>query len=594
MLTDPKLRSAVESLWDKLWSGGLNNPLDAIEQLSFLLFLKRIDEREQDDERAARLRKQPFKSFFPKPDLRWSHWTQLPAKDALAHVRDKVFPFIKKLGGDPAVATDERAGAFARLMANAEFKLNKPSLLIEACKAIDGMEISAQNQDVQGDLYEYLLGKLNTAGTNGQFRTPRHIIRLMTRMLDPRPGDRVCDPAAGTCGFLVNAWQHILETHTSPRLLSYDEDGFPHGLIGDRLKKAEWKFCQDEAFTGYDADSGMVMHRIGCMNLMLHGIAAPHFSHADTLSKGFTEAGRYDVILANPPFKGAIDAEDVNPTLPVKCKKTEILFQHLFLRLLENGGRAAVIVPDGVLFGSSNAHVEIRRKIIEDHRLDGVVSMPSGVFKPYAGVSTAILFFTKGGQTERIWFYDMEHDGFSLDDKRQRVPDNDLPDILTCWQQRHDPKFAKARTARLAALKKQIAPLKKDRIQHHAIIHRLRFEEVVSGTGALPDAPAKGTKKSATSPEQRARAAREQAETELATLQTRIAPLEQEINQLTRQFWVTRTQVRAQNYDLSTSRYREVEHEDAFHEDPAVTLVRMRQLEHAAVEAVKILEKMTK
>ena len=598
MLTDPKLRSAVESLWDKLWSGGLNNPLDAIEQLSFLLFLKRLDEREQDEERAARLRRQPFTSFFPSKNLRWSHWSLLPAKEAHEHVRDKVFPFIKKLGSTPEKTekaaenkiivkagkkpapkakdepAEDRAGAFARLMANAEFKINKPSLLIEACKAIDGMEISAQNQDVQGDLYEYLLGKLNTAGTNGQFRTPRHIIRLMTRMLDPQPGDRVCDPAAGTCGFLVNAWQHILETHTSPRLISYDEDGFPHGLIGDKLKKEEWKFCQEEAFTGYDADSGMVMHRIGCMNLMLHGIASPRFTYADTLSKGFTEAGRYDVILANPPFKGAIDAEDVNPTLPVKCRKTEILFQHLFLRLLENGGRAAVIVPDGVLFGSSNAHVEIRRKLIEDNRLDGVVSMPSGVFKPYAGVSTAILFFTKGGQTERIWFYDMEHDGFSLDDKRQRVPENDLPDVLTCWQNRHDPKFAKDRSARLASLKKQIAPLKKSRLQHHATIHRLRFEEVVA-----PDKQA-----------EKARAARETAEAELAELQTRIAPLEQEINQLTRQFWITRAQVRAQNYDLSASRYREVEHEEEFHEEPGVTLERMRKLEKAAEEIVKSLE----
>jgi type I restriction enzyme M protein len=431
------------------------------------------------------------------------------------------------------------------------------------------MQISSQNQDVQGDIYEYLLGQLNTAGTNGQFRTPRHIVRLMVQMMNPQPHERVCDPAAGTCGFLVNAWQHVLEQHTDPKHLSYDEDGFPHGLVGERLKPKELDFLQTKGFTGYDADSGMVMHRIGCMNLMLHGIKRPQFSYADTLSKGFGEASCYEVILANPPFKGAIDSSDVNPTLPVKCKKTEILFLHLFLRLLEQGGRAAVIVPDGVLFGSSGAHVEARRKLIEENRLDGVVSMPSGVFKPYAGVSTAILFFTKGAKTDRIWFYDMEHDGFSLDDKRQRVAENDLPDLLTCWQQRRDDKFAQQRATRLEKLQKQIAPLKQDRLKHHAIIHRLKFEEVI----------ASGSAESPLSAADVARAAREQAEAELAELQTRIQPLEDEINQLTRQFWVTKQQVANQNYDLSASRYREVEHEETFYEEPRVTLERMRQLE---------------
>jgi type I restriction enzyme M protein len=220
---------------------------------------------------------------------------------------------------------------------------------------------------------------------------------MMVAMRDPRPGERICDPAAGTCGFLVNAWQHLLETHTDSRDITYDEEGYPHGLTGSRLTKEEYEFSQTKALTGFDSDSGMTMLRIGSMNLMLHGIAAPNFRYTDALSKAFTEERAYDLVLANPPFKGAIDAADVNPTLPVKCKKTEILFLHLFLRLLENGGRAAVIVPDDVLFGSSNAHVDIRKKIIEENRLDGVVSMPSGVFRPYAGVSTAILLFTKGG-----------------------------------------------------------------------------------------------------------------------------------------------------------------------------------------------------
>lgn len=564
MLTDTALRSSVEALWDKLWSGGLANPLDAIEQLSFLLFLKRLDEREQDAERAAKLRGKRFTPSFPKPDLRWSHWTQLPADKALKHVKEAVFPFIKTIGG--------AGGSFAAQMENAEFKINKPSLLIEACKAIDAMQISAQNQDVQGDLYEYLLSKLNTAGQNGQFRTPRHIIRMMVSMCDPRPGERICDPAAGTCGFLVNAWQHLLETHTDARDITYDDEGYPHGLTGSKLSKDEWEFSQTKALTGFDSDSGMTMLRIGSMNLMLHGITAPNFRYTDTLSKAFTEEKAYDVVLANPPFKGAIDAADVNPTLPVKCKKTEILFLHLFLRLLENGGRAAVIVPDGVLFGSSNAHVDIRKKLIEENRLDGVVSMPSGVFRPYAGVSTAVLLFTKGGTTENIWFYDMEHDGYSLDDKRQKVGENDIPDVLDCWDHRRDAKFQLKRAQRLAELQRKIAPLKKDRLEHDAIIHRLKFEEVVSKTA------------------DKARDAREKAETERAELQFRIAPLQTEINQLTRQFWVTKDQVKANKYDLSASRYRQVEQDEEFYEHPRVTLERLARLEAVAAGEVAALK----
>ena len=219
MLTDPTLRSQIDALWDKLWTGGLSNPLDSIEQLSFLLFLKRLDEAEQDRERDVRLGRKKREPVFSDPKLRWSYWTNLKAEDALKHVKEKVFPFLKSLGGS--------GGSFAEQMANAEFKINKPSLLIEACKAIDAMQISAQNQDVQGDLYEYLLGRLNTAGTSGQFRTPRHIIRMMVRMLDPKPRERMCDPAAGTCGFPVNVYQHILETHTDRAILKYDEEGYP-------------------------------------------------------------------------------------------------------------------------------------------------------------------------------------------------------------------------------------------------------------------------------------------------------------------------------------------------------------------------------
>ncbi len=337
----------------------------------------------------------------------------------------------------------------------------------------------------------------------------------------------------------------------------------------------------------------MTMLRIGSMNLMLHGLAQPNFRYTDTLSKGFNEERAYDGVLANPPFKGAIDATDVNPTLPAKCKKTELLFVHLFLRLLDNGGRAAVIVPDGVLFGSSNAHVEARKKLIEDNRLDGVVSMPSGVFRPYAGVSTAILFFTKGGTTEKIWFYDMEHDGFSLDDKRQKVPETDLPDALDCWQHRRDAKFQQQRTARLADLQKQIAPLKADRLKHHELIHRLKFEEIVAGSGAPVSDPAggamisksagRGTGRQRAGSEigapEAARLACERAEEELAALNQKILPLQTELNQLGRLFWVMKAQVKANNYDLSASRYHQLEQDEVFHEQPAVTLERLARLE---------------
>src|ERR1035437_10211748 len=310
------------------------------------------------------------------------------------------------------------------------------------------------------------------------------------------------------------------------------------------------------------------------MAKMTDDASAVSEANGTTVSKAFTEERAYDVVLANPPFKGAIDAADVNPTLPVKCKKTEILFLYLFLRLLENGGPAAVIVPEGVLFGSSNAHVNSRKKLIEENRLDGVVSMPSGVFRPYAGVSTAVLLFTKGGTTEKIWFYDMEHDGYSLDDKRQKVAESDIPDLLDCWDHKRDAKFQQKRAQRLADLQKQIAPLKKDRLEHHAIIHRLKFEEVVSKT---PD---------------KANAAREKTEAELAELQSRITPLQTESNQLTRQFWVTQDQVQANKYDLSVSRYRQVEQDEEFYEETKVTLSRLLTLEKVMASEIPELEEL--
>jgi len=591
MLTDPKLHSQIDQLWDKLWTGGLSNPLDAIEQLSYLIFLKKLDDAENRAEKQAKLHGRPYEPRISE-EMRWGHWSHFEAGKALDHVKEVVFPWFKGMGKEDS--------SFRRYMVNAEFKINKPSLLIEACKLIDQMQISAQNQDVQGDLYEYLLSQLTTAGRSGQFRTPRHVIRLMVQMIAPRPGERIGDLAAGTCGFLVNAYQYILEQHTSPSILEYDKEGWPHNLIGDLLDDGQRAFLQGEAFRGYDNDSGMTMLRIGSMNLMLHGIEYPRFYYMDTLSKAFTEARDYDVILMNPPFKGAVDKGDVSDTLPGNTRKSELLFVHLILRALDMGGRCAVIVPDGVLFGSSRAHVELRKKLIEGNRLDGVVSMPGGVFKPYAGVSTAVLLFTRGATTDRVWFYDMAHDGFSLDDKRQPVPENDIPDILECWHHRHDANFQAARQARLEELQTQVAPLKAERLKLQGEINQLTFESAIApessssfraseGEPAL--SPSKGEATGASrgiSP----RTALDAANDELAELDSRIAPLQAQMDQLTRQFWVTREQVAANNYDLSASRYRQVEPDEAYYEKPQVTMERLLELEQVIAEEVQEIEEL--
>ena len=428
MLTDNNLKSKVDSLWNRFWSGGISNPLTAIEQMSYLIFLKRLEDIDNAKAASAKRRKQDYKSIFSKKNqnCKWSYWSQLPGDEMLRHVRDVVFEFLRNLGSETS--------SFTQHMEDAMFSIPKASLLQEAVKIIDDMHISEQNIDVQGDLYEYLLGQLSTAGKNGQFRTPRHIIRMLTKLVDPKPGERICDPSAGTAGFLVSAYEHILETNTSADILTYDEEGKAHNLIGDKIDPKIHKFLKSHALTGYDFDATMV--RMGAMNLMLHGVDNPNFRYADALSKQFTEKQCYDVILANPPFKGSIDESDMNERFSIKTKKTELLFLELIYDLLESGGRAAVIVPDGVLFGTSNAHQGVRKLIVDRCKLEGIISMPSGVFKPYAGVSTAVLIFTKGGTTNKVWFFDMQADGFSLDDKRQKVAENDIHEILNEWNAR--------------------------------------------------------------------------------------------------------------------------------------------------------------
>lgn len=440
MLT-PTLRSKVDSLWDKFWSGGIANPLTAVEQISYLLFMRRLDAMDAKKAEDAEWLKKPYKSFFKGNEkLRWSKFRHLPAEEMLAHVRDKVFPFIKELGGEE--------DAFARHMQDAVFIIPKASLLVEAIGIIDAIYTEIEQEgakkgqtfhDTQGDLYEYLLSEISSAGKNGQFRTPRHIIQMICALVNPKLGDLVCDPACGTGGFLLGAYQHILTQHTSKEHLRTDENGMTRGLVGDKLSdKRQWAALHEKTFYGFEFDTTMV--RIGLMNLVLHGIEKPSLNYMDSLSKQFTEKDRYDVVLANPPFKGSIDKGNINEDLVLKTGKTELLFVNRIYNLLRIGGRAGVIVPDGVLFGSSNAHKELRGILLDKCELQAVVKIPAGVFKPYAGVSTAIILFVKGGKTEDVWFYDMAADGYSLDDKRQKVEENDIPDVLAKWAKRNPAK----------------------------------------------------------------------------------------------------------------------------------------------------------
>ena len=421
-MLDSELKSKINLLWNKFWSGGISNPLQAIEQMSYLIFMKRLEDEEVARFQNAKLLGEKLISIFPEENLKWSKWTEMPAEQMLEHVRDKVFPFLRKLnGGENSV--------YSKYMKNASFSIPTASLLAEAVKIINDMHIKEQNRDTKGDLYEYLLGQLATAGKNGQFRTPRHIIKMMTEILNPKYGDKICDPACGTAGFLVSAFEHILKNNTSADLV---REG---NYAGDKLNENQWRILREETLYGYDFDD--VMLKISLMNLMMHGINNPNVEQKNTLSKRFDESNCYDVILANPPFKGSIDETEIGENFRTQTKKTELLFLELMFNLLTKSGRCVVIVPDGVLFGNSKAHKKIRELLLEKCRLDAVISMPSGVFKPYAGVSTAVLYFTKGEQTKEVFFYDMEADGFSLDDKRVIIEQNDIPDIIERFKNRH-------------------------------------------------------------------------------------------------------------------------------------------------------------
>lgn len=339
----------------------------------------------------------------------------------LTHVRDNVFPFLREMGGDGSL--------YSRYMKDAVFAISTGTLLVEAVNIIEEMHIKDQNRDTQGDMYEYLLSELTTSGKNGQFRTPRHIIQMMVELINPKIGETICDPACGTAGFLINAYQHILKSNTSLELIKTDDEGNKYNFKGDKISKEDFQFLKNDALFGYDFDQTMV--RISLMNLMMHGINNPKIDQINTLSTIFTQKEQFDVILANPPFKGSINKEELNENFTITTTKTEILFLELMYNNLNIGGRCGVVVPQGILFGNSRAHKSIREKLLKKCRMDAVISLPSGVFKPYAGVATAVLIFTKGKPTKNVMFYDMQSDGFSLDDKRTFIDGKgDIPDII--------------------------------------------------------------------------------------------------------------------------------------------------------------------
>lgn len=440
-----ELKSKVDRIWDTMWSGGISNPLSVIEQLTYLLFIKRLDELQTLKENKANRTGKPIEDpiFSKKQDpLRWSRLKETAPEEMFKTVQQGVFPFIKTLGrkGDD---DGEGGSTYTHHMKDALFMMPTPRVLANVVDQLDSIDMA--DKDTKGDLYEYMLGKIATAGQNGQFRTPRHIIKLMVEMTAPTPKDVICDPACGTAGFLIAASEHLVAHHS------------------DSIYKTEAsrKKFNSGTFHGFDFDSTML--RIGSMNMLLHGVENPDIRYRDSLAQADQlEEEKYTLVLANPPFAGSLDYESTAKDLlqVVKTKKTELLFLALFLRLLQTGGRAAVIVPDGVLFGSSTAHKALRKMLVEDQKLDGIVSMPSGVFKPYAGVSTAILLFTKtnSGGTDDVWFYDMHADGFSLDDKRTpQLDKSDLPELLKRWQNRAKEKSRKRTDQSFLVPKSEIA-----------------------------------------------------------------------------------------------------------------------------------------
>ncbi|MBL0163855.1 MAG: SAM-dependent DNA methyltransferase [Xanthomonadales bacterium] len=517
MLTG-ELRSKIDAIWNAFWTGGISNPLEVIEQITYLLFLRRLDDLQLlAENKANRLNKPIERRVFPEgkdgigkgggrtyDELRWSRFKNAAPAEMYAVVSEHVFPFLRTVGGD--------GSTYAHHMKDARFTIPTPALLAKVVDLLD--QVPMEDRDTKGDLYEYMLGKIASAGQNGQFRTPRHIIQLMVAMTAPQPNDIICDPASGTCGFLVAAGEYL-------------RDQNPDLLHDAKLRE----HFHQRAFHGFDFDNTML--RIGSMNMLLHGVENPDIRYRDSLAQeNSADEEAYTLVLANPPFAGSLDYENTAKDLLdiVKTKKTELLFLALFLRLLKTGGRAAVIVPEGVLFGSSKAHKELRRRLVEEHKLDAVISLPGGVFKPYAGVSTAILLFTKtnAGGTDHVWFYDLQADGWSLDDKRNpllsddklgatpafcrhpggpRPPclpedhaKNNLPDVLARWSQRGTAERKRPRTAQsFCVAKADIAAqgydlsLNRYEVVHKEVAHRAP-QEILAELAKLEAEIAKGMK----------------------------------------------------------------------------------------------------
>ncbi|WP_412500304.1 type I restriction-modification system subunit M [Shewanella chilikensis] len=541
-----ELKSNIDKLWEEFWVGGITNPLTVIEQITFLMYSRMLDMQEAKDEQREMLAGVPFKRRFGEFDqeLRFSQYSNLGADEMLSVVRDGVFDHFRNLNKDESV--------LAHFMKDARLEIVKASLLVKAVEMIKKLPID--KGDTKGDLYEYLLSKLTTAGINGQFRTPRHIIRAMVEMLEPDPArsQRICDPACGTAGFLSNSYEYIQERYTSAdnvhtEIVTNEKGELEEQKVFAGNLLAEYRQHVDtDMFHGYDFDSTML--RIAAMNLIMHGVGEPDIHYQDTLSQGFSDkfpdASKegFHLILANPPFTGTLDEEDIDPKIlaQVKTKKTELLFIARILQMLKVGGRSATVVPQGVLFGSSKAHVALRELLVEKNQLEAVINLPSGVFKPYAGVATAILIFTKGGETNKVWFYDLENDGYSLDDKRNPIAQNDIPHLVSSWQ--HYRKQNHMLTGNFMGDKLQSLLSKQFPNSEH-----------------LKDA--EGNEREYSDRTQKA-------------------------------FTVPKADIAANKYDLSINRYKEVVYREETYEAPKVILGKLKALEQEILADIDALEAM--
>ena len=535
------LKSKIDKLWEEFWVGGIANPLTVIEQITYLLFARMLDMHENKDEQRKMLTGTNFAPRFAahEQDYRFSHFSNLGADEMMELVRDEVFRHFRTLTLKEGGNRNDLLGEF---MKGARLEIVKPSLLVKAVEMVKTLPL--EHGDTKGDLYEYLLSKLTTAGINGQFRTPRHIIRALVEMMEPNParGERVCDPACATGGFLSTSYEYLLERYTSLDAVHVETVVNQKGELeqqpvfsGDQLNEYR-KHVDTDMFHGYDFDATML--RIAAMNLIMHGIEEPDIHYQDTMSQSFSDRypdashNGFHLILANPPFTGTLDAEDIDPSLlkTVSTKKTELLFVARILQMLKVGGRSATIVPQGVLFGSSKAHQSLRQKLVEDNQLEAVINLPSGVFKPYAGVATAILIFTKGGETDNVWFYDLQNDGYSLDDKRKPIAKNDIPHLVTSWKQYRRSKGLPV----------------DDFIGH-------KIKEQLNDT---------------------------------------VAPMMDWTDRHQKAFIVPKADLAVSKYDLSINRYKEVVYQEEQYEAPRVILARLKALEAEIQSELEELEGM--